>query len=106
MEPNVLRVRGGRHDDSVLPTDPIALSKSVLNALQNNPDNYVELTSVGQNALHIAMKAFRVASKTFSERTNGFVLVCRQSEYKAIVNENETKGICTRIFPIPTRDAI
>jgi len=39
-------------------------------------------------------------------RTNGAVLVCRQSEYEAIIADKKTKGICTRVFGITIKEAL
>jgi hypothetical protein len=49
------------------------------------------------------MKAFILAANEVESRTNGAVLVCRQAEYEAIVNNKKTKGVCTRIFGIPIK---
>ena len=99
-----LRVRGGVYDPekpSKKPTDPVALSRAILHVLRKN--EYVKVESVGPNALVIAMKAFILAASEVESRTNGAVLVCRQAEYEAIVNNKKTKGVCTRIFGIPIK---
>jgi stage V sporulation protein SpoVS len=105
-DPNTLRVRGdanisapGRES-----TDPHKLSRAILYVLKNS--EYVRILSVGPKALSITMQAFRLASQEAESRTNGAVLVCRQSEYEANVGGNRTKGTCTRIFGIPIKFAL
>ena len=103
-DPNTLRVRGALLEsdgNSKKPTDPVALSRAILHILGKS--EYVRILSVGPNALSIAMKAFRLAANAAESRTNGAVLVCRQSEYEAIIANKKTKGICTRIFGIPIK---
>jgi hypothetical protein len=103
-DPNTLRVRGALADPEKpdrKPTDPVALSRAILHVLGKN--EYVRILSVGPNALAITMKAFRLAAQAAESRTNGAVLVCRQSEYEAIIASSKTKGICTRIFGIPIK---
>jgi len=101
-----LRVRGGDGNLGKKSTDPIGLSRSILHVLKNNEDGYVKLLSVGPTALNIAMKAFRMASDEIEKKTDGAVLVMRQSEYVAEINGKNTKGVCTRIFAIPIKYAI
>jgi len=99
-----LKVRGGVFDPqkpNKKPTCPVALSRAILHVLGKN--EYVRVLSVGPNALVIVMEAFRLASSEVESRTNGAVLVCRQSKYDAIVANKKTKGICTRIFGIPIK---
>lgn len=105
-EPNTLKVKGGVDPDKPdkKATDPVALSRAILHVLKSN--EYVRVLSVGPNALVITMKAFRLAAEEVESRTNGAVLVCRQSEYEAIIANKKTKGICTRIFGIPIKSAI
>lgn len=103
-DPNTLRVRGAAFNEDQpdrKPTDPVALSRAILHILGKS--EYVRVLSVGPNALSITMKAFRLAANAAESRTNGAVLVCRQSEYEAIVADKKTKGICTRIFGIPIK---
>lgn len=103
-DPFTLRVRGGEidpNDPSKKPTDPNALSRAILHVLGKS--EYVRVLSVGPKALYIVMKAFRLAASEAESRTNGAVLVCRQSEYEAIIGSNKTKGICSRIFGIPIK---
>ena len=103
-DPNTLRVRGALLEsdgNSKKPTDPVALSRAILHILGKS--EYVRILSVGPNALSITMKAFRLAANAAESRTNGAVLVCRQSEYEAIIANKKTKGICTRIFGIPIK---
>ena len=101
-DPNTLRVRGGGDLESEkAPTDPVKLSRAILHVLGQN--EYVRILSVGPKALTITMKAFRLAAQEAESRTNGAVLVCRQSEYEAIVADKKTKGVCTRIFGIPIK---
>lgn len=103
-DPNTLRVRGGVYDPEKpdkKPTDPVALSRAILHVLGKS--EYVRILSVGPNALAIVMRAFRLAALEAESRTNGAVLVCRQSEYEAIIANKKTKGICTRIFGIPIK---
>lgn len=104
-----LRVRGGDADsvdEKQRPTNPVGLARSIIHVLQQNENPYVVLKSVGPKALQSAMTAFRIASEMFEKRTKGFVLVVRQHEYVAEVNGKRTKGIATRIFPIPVKEAL
>jgi|LakMenE18May11ns_1017448.scaffolds.fasta_scaffold9954144_3 stage V sporulation protein SpoVS len=105
-DPTVLRVRGSGNDSasSKKPTDPVALSRAILHVLSQH--DHVRILSVGPKAFEITMKAFRLAAQQIESRTNGAVLVCRQSEYEAIVADNKTKGISTRIFGIPIKNAL
>ena len=106
-DPHTLRVRGGDVDPlrpDKKPTDPVALSRAVLHVLGKN--EYVRILSVGPKALNITMRAFRLAAQEAESRTNGAVLVCRQSEYEAIIADKKTKGVCTRIFGIPIKDVL
>lgn len=103
-DPYALRVRGGdplSPDPTKRPTDPVGLSRSILHVLSENAQGYCKLNSVGATALYTSMTAFRLASTAYSHRTKGTVLVMTQSEYSAVVAGNKTRGICTRIFPIP-----
>jgi hypothetical protein len=101
-----LRVRGsGFEGDTKKATDPVGLSRSILHVLNNNDDGYVKLMSVGPTALNIALKAFRIASDEIERKTDGAVLVIRQSEYITEINGRSSKGICTRIFAIPIKYA-
>jgi hypothetical protein len=106
-DPYTLRVKGGDPndpDEKRRPTDAVGLSRSILHVLKNNEDTYVKLLSVGPIALNIAMKAFRIASTEIEQKQHSSGLVIRQSEYSAEINGKHTKGICTRIFPVPTKD--
>jgi hypothetical protein len=105
-DPYTLKVRGGEGtpDNPKKPTDPVALSRAVLHVLADS--DYVRILSVGPKALNITMKAFRLAAQEAESRTNGAVLVARQSEYEAIVANKKTKGICTRIFGIPIKNCL
>ena len=109
-DPCTLRVRGGGGEfdplrpDKKPPTDPVALSRAILHVLGKS--EYVRILSVGPIAEKIVMKAFRLASNEAESRTNGAVLVCRQSEYEAVVAGKTTKGVCTRIFGIPIKHAL
>jgi hypothetical protein len=103
----VLKVRGGDSnspDESKRPTDPVGLSRSILHVLDDNPYCYCKINSVGPKALNAALAGFRLAAIAYSGRTKGTVLVLTQSEYTAIVAGNKTRGICSRIFPIPVTD--
>jgi hypothetical protein len=103
--PNTLKVRGGGDlDSSKSPTDPVKLSRSILHVLGDS--DHVRILSVGPKALTITMKAFRLAAQAIESRTHGSVLVCRQSEYEAVIADKKTKGVCTRIFGIPVKDAL
>lgn len=107
-DPYTLRVRGGNPneaDNTKKPTDPLGLSRSILHVLAENEDGYVRLLSVGDRALHIAMRAFRIAAEEIEAKQHGAILVVRQSEYMAEINGTLTRGICTRIFAIPVKDA-
>ena len=97
-EPFTLKVRGG---DANKKTDVNGLSRSILHVLEENPDGYCKVLSVGPIALSISMAAFRLAASELSYRTKGVVLVATQSEYTAFIADTKTRGICTRIFPIP-----
>lgn len=100
----ILKVRGGNPktpDSDRRPTDPVGLSRSILHVLEENPEGYCKLHSVGPTALSCALAGFRLASMSYSARTKGTVLVMTQSEYTATVAGNKTRGVCTRIFPIP-----
>lgn len=101
-----LRVKGGNPNDpeeNKRPTDPLGLSRSILHVLNNNEDGYVNLLSVGQTAMCIVMKAFRIAAKEVKGRSDAVALVNVQSEYVAEINNKKTIGVCTRIFPIPMK---
>lgn len=103
-DPYTLRVRGGDVDPNNperKPTDPNGLSRAILHVLGKS--EYVRILSVGPKALSIVMQAFRLAAQEAESRTNGAVLVCRQSEYEAIIGNNKTKGVCTRVFGIPIK---
>ena len=103
-EKYTLKVKGGDNkspDESKRPTDPVGLSRSILHVLDSNPSGYCKINSVGPVALNAAMAGFRLASISYSSRTKGTVLVMTQSEYTAQVAGNNTRGVCTRIFPIP-----
>lgn len=103
-DPFTLRAKGGDVDPdnpSKKPTDPMRLSRAILHVLKEN--EYVRILSVGPKAQIIVMKAFRLAAQEAESRTNGAVLVCRQSEYEAMVGNNKTRGVCTRIFGIPIK---
>jgi len=95
-----LRVRGNSVDGKP-PTNPKGLARSILHVFEENPYGYVKIESVGPRALDITMAAYRIAQEMFSKRTTDFVLVVRQSEYTAEVNGSPTRGVCTRIHPIP-----
>jgi hypothetical protein len=66
---------------------------------------YVKVLSVGPTALSAVMSAFRLAAREVEALTHGSVLVARQTEYTAEINNKPTKGICTRIFAIPIKFA-
>ena len=95
-----IRVRGGDN-----PTDPVGLSRSILHVLNENPDGFVNVKSVGANALSIVITATQIAAGVVEQRTAGSVLVCRFSRYTADIDGKKAKGICTRVFPIPTKVA-
>jgi stage V sporulation protein SpoVS len=101
-----IRVRGGDENSVKKPTDPMGLALSILRVLEKNNEAYVKVNSVGVKALNITMKAFRIASNIISKRSTGVVLVMRQSEYTADLGDRTAQGICTRVFPIPTKYAI
>jgi len=106
-DPCTLRARGGTFDDpdpSKRPTDPVGLSRSILHVLSEH--NYVRVLSVGSTSLQQVMTAFRIAAKEVESRTQGVVLVARQSEYTADVGNKKAKGVCTRIFAIPIQYAL
>jgi len=108
-DPYTLYVRGGNQDDDdpkKRPTDPRGLSRSMIHVLAQNPDGFVKLKSVGPTAMNIVMHAFRLTSETTERRTNGVVLVARQSEYTAEIAGKRSVGICTRIFSIPIKHAV
>lgn len=94
-----LRVKGGTS-----PTDPGKLSRSILHVLKEH--DHVKIMAVGPIANEITLRAFRMASKEVEDRTKGSVLVCRQSEYTAKIGENNTTGVCTRIFGVPIKYAL
>lgn len=106
-DPCTLRARGGSFDDpdpSKRPTDPVGLSRSVLHVLSDH--NHVRVLSVGSTSLQQVMTAFRIAAQEVECRTQGVVLVARQSEYTANVGNKRAKGVCTRIFAIPIQYAL
>lgn len=106
-DPCTLRARGGNFEDpdvSKRPTDPVGLSRSVLHVLSEH--NYVRVLSVGSISLQQVMTSFRIAAQEVESRTQGVVLVARQSEYVADVGNRKAKGICTRIFAIPVQYAL
>lgn len=103
-DPYTLKVRGGdirSPDPEKRPTDPVGLSRSILHVLSSNPSGYCKVLSVGSTALSSAMAGFRLATTAYTSRTKGTVLVMTQSEYTAKIAGNPTRGVCTRIFPIP-----
>ena len=102
-----LRVKGGdwnNPDISKRPTDPKGLSLSILHVLSNK--GCVNVKSVGNVALGITMKAFRLAAEEVASKTSATVLVIRQTEYDVFINDKKFTGINTRIFPIPTKNAL
>lgn len=105
-----LRVRGGdRHadDESKRPTDPHKLARAILELLKDYPtEGWVNVESVGPTALLVVNTAFRIAREEAGKRLPSAMLVMTQWEYPATVGGRKTRGICTRIFPIPTRYAI
>lgn len=104
-----LRVRGGDPNDPDTkrrPTDAQALSRSILHVLASNPHGYVNVKSVGIPAMAIAMTAYRLAKAEVVRRTSGSTLVVSQTEYDAEIAGKTARGICTRIFGIPIRDAV
>jgi len=106
-DPYTLKARGGDVNDpdpKRRPTDPVGLSRSILHVLANS--DYVRVLSVGPTALNSVMSAFRLASQAAESRTHGTVLVLRQSEYTAEIDGKPAKGVCTRIFGIPTKYAL
>ncbi len=106
-DPCTLRARGGQFDDpdvSKRPTDPVGLSRSILHVLSEH--NYVRVLSVGPVSLQQVMTSFRIAAQEVESRTQGVVLVARQSEYTAEVGNKRAKGVCTRIFAIPIQYAL
>ena len=106
-DPCTLKVRGGVFNPEKpdkKPTDPVALSRAILHVLGKY--DHVKVLSVGPNSMAIVMKAFRLAAVEAESRTNGAVLVCRQSEDDTIVADKKTKGVCTRIFGIPISHAL
>jgi len=106
-DPCTLRARGGNFDDpnpAKRPTDPVGLSRSILHVLSEH--NYVRVLSVGSVALQQVMTAFRIAAQEVESKTQGVVLVVRQSEYVAEIGNKKAKGVCTRIFAIPIQYAL
>lgn len=102
-----LKVKGGNwRDEDVTkrPTDPQGLARSILHVLANK--GAVNVNSVGNVALNITMKAYRIAKMEVASRTTETTLVIDQTEYKAVVNGKPAKGLCTRIFPIPRKDLV
>ena len=95
-----LRVRGGTNS-----TDPVGLSRSILHVLNENPDGFVNIKSVGSTALNIVIAATQIAASVVEQRTAGSVLVCRFSKYTADIDGKKAPGICARVFPIPTKVA-
>lgn len=95
-DPHTLRVKGT--------TSPEGLSRSILHVLSSS--EYVQLKSVGGPAEKVVMSAFRMAAREAESRTAGAVLVIRQSEYTAMIDGKPTRGICSRVFPIPTKFAL
>lgn len=100
-DPYTLRAKGGEE-----PTDARGLATSILHVLAQNEEGTCKVQSVGPKALNIVMTAFRMASEVAERRTQGAVLVMRQSEYDAEIGGNKAKGVCTRIFSIPIKYAI
>lgn len=106
---HTLQIRGGNPDDqdpNRRPTNAVGLGRSILHVLAQDSNNgYVKVLSVGNTALCTVMKAFRIAADVVASRSDGVVLVLRQSEYVAQINGIGAKGICTRMFCIPIKDA-
>ena len=106
-DPCTLRARGGDPesvDESKRPTRPDKLCLSMLHVLSEH--DYVQVESVGPVALNVVLSAFRMAAREAEKRTHGSVLVLRQSEYTAMIGGKPTKGLCSRIFAIPVKDAV
>ena len=106
--PHTLRVRGAGDpndpDKSKRPTDPDGLGRSILHVLAQN--DFVQIETVGPIAEKIATEAFIFASLEAEKRTQGSCLVKRQTFYTATIGGQPTRGIRTRIFPIPIKYAI
>jgi hypothetical protein len=106
-DPQTIRVRGGdpgSTDPSKRPTRPEGLARSILHVLKDY--DYVKVLSVGPKALNTTMSAFRLAKNQATSVLDGHVLVCTQSEYVAYIGGKPTKGVCTRVFPIPIKYAV
>lgn len=108
-----IRVKSGGdpNNPNNKPTNPKGLARSVLHVLkqfdsETKEGGYVRVLSVGSPSLTIVMEAFRLASQEVESRTNGSVLVLRQSEYTANIGGKKARGICTRIFGIPIKYAV
>ena len=101
MDEYTIRVRGGE-----VPTDATNLSLSILHVLRKNPHGFVVLLSVGPKALNSVMTAYRLAAMETQKHTDATVLVLRQSEYIAEIAGRKTKGLSSRIFPIPIQHAL
>jgi hypothetical protein len=102
-----LRVKGGNPTDpdpSKRPTMAAGLSRSILHVLSSN--EFVRVESVGPVALSVVMTAFRMACEFAEKRSGGIVLVMRQHEYDAEIGGKKAKGIRSRIFAIPIKDAV
>jgi hypothetical protein len=108
-DPYTIRVRGGdpnSTDPSKRPTEPGGLSRSILHVMSKNPDGWVNVTSVGEKAHSIALRAYRMAKSVAERRTSGIKIVIDETEYTAEINGKRTVGLCTRIFPIPIKYAL
>lgn len=106
-DPQTIRVRGGdpsSDDPARRPTKPDGLARSILHVLKEY--DYVKVLSVGPKALNTTMSAYRLAKNQATSVLDGHVLVCTQSEYVAYVGGKPTKGVCTRVFPIPIKHAL
>lgn len=105
-DPQVIRVRGGDPADTdpkKRPTIPSSLSRSILHVLKDF--DWVDLESVGPRALSGVCEAFRLSDIEVTKRAAGVVLVMRQKEYAADIGGRMTRGIRTRIFAIPIKEA-
>lgn len=95
MKTQILKVKGGHNA-----TDAVKLSRSILHVLYR--DGCVELKSIGNHALSIAMAAYRLANDEILKNKPKIVLVCMQTLDNVTTSEGKViNGLNTRIFPVP-----
>jgi hypothetical protein len=101
----ILRVRGGDPQDpdpTKRPTNPTALSRSILESLKESA--VVHVRSIGGNAERRVTEAYRLARAEHLRTTaDASQLVMSQTVFKA--DDGVSWGVCTSVFGIPNEHA-